>query len=434
MAAGVAALRLDGDELAALEVTLRRLDEAAGDGDLEECGRLNERFHMLVVAGGGMPRLEDAAQTMWAQMRPQLARLAADAEQLRESQAEHRELYEALRRRAPRRARAAAERHARLSAARLSVGLEPRLADQLVHRALIYDRDEAFLATTVPFVKQGLGAGDQVLAVTTWRNAELLVRALGRQADRVEFRDANDWYLLPSHTLLSYERYIEMADSERVSIIGEVAWSGDSLAPTGEWIRYESALNVAFALQPASFVCPYDARELPEEIVADARRTHPELCTGDEASPNQEFVDSSALVRQLDGEALPPPSGPTSELPVRGNLPEARGFILQQAKRAGVSGKSLHDIFLAVQEVAGAVIAHGAERGGIRAWVADGTLVFEVRDDSPGVGDPLIGQLASDPAMLLEPRGLWMARLLCDLVEVRSGERGLVIRLHVAIH
>jgi DNA-binding GntR family transcriptional regulator len=434
VAASVAALRLDADELATLEVTLRRLDEAAAEGDLAEYARRNERFHMLVDEGARMPRLAQAARTLWAQMRPQLARLPRVEAQLGPSQAEHRELYEALRQRAPRRARSAAERHARLSAARFSVELEPRTADQLVHQALIYGRDEEFLAVTVPLLQDGLDAGEQVLAVTTARNAALLARALGRRADDVEFRDANDWYLLPSHTLLSYARYAEQAVTPRVRIIGEVAWSGESLAPVSEWIRYESALNVAFADQPATIVCPYDLRELPEEILGGARRTHPELYDGATTVPSAQYVETSELVRELDREGFPPPTARTSDLPIERDLRDVRAFVLRHAKRAGVSGKRLQDVFLAVQEVASAVIAQGAERGGISAWIADGMLVFEVRDGAAGVGNPLVGQLSSDPAMVLEPRGLWLARLLCDLVEVRSGDRGLVVRLHVALH
>ena len=107
--------------------------------------------------------------------------------------------------------------------------------------------------------------------VTTSRNAELPARAVGRQVDGVEFRDANDWYLLPSHTLLSYERYVEQTTSRRVRIVGEVAWNGESGIPMTEWSRYEAALNVAFAVQPATIFCPYDMRELPEEILTEAR-------------------------------------------------------------------------------------------------------------------------------------------------------------------
>ena len=431
--AAVAALELDDDELAGMDVTLRRLEDATADGDHAAYARLNERFHTLVADGGRMPRLAETLRTTWAQIRPQLAQLPVTDEQLRESQTEHRDLYEALRRRAPRRARLAAERHARLSAARFSASVEPRTRDQLAHRALIYDKDAAFLAATVDFVREGLDIGEQVLAVTTSRNAELLARALGRQADAVEFRDANDWYLLPSHTLLSYERYIEQADSRRVRIIGEVAWDGEAVAPMSEWVRYEAALNVAFATQPATIFCPYDVRELPEAFVRDARRTHPEVHDGKALALSPGYVEPSDLARELDREGFPPPAGPVNELPILGDLAAVRGFILQQARRAGLSGKPLQDMFLAVQEVAGAVVGQGAERGAVRAWIADGSLMFEVRDTARDVGDPLLGQLASDPAMLLEARGLWMARLLCDLVEARFGEDGLVVRLRAAL-
>jgi anti-sigma regulatory factor (Ser/Thr protein kinase) len=115
------------------------------------------------------------------------------------------------------------------------------------------------------------------------------------------------------------------------------------------------------------------------------------------------------------------------------DMREVRGFILEQAKRAGVSGKAIQDAFLAVQEVTTNAVAQGAGRGLLRAWREDGELIYEVRDDGSEIGDPLIGQLASDPALTSEPRGLWMARLLCDLVEVRAHDRGLIVRLHVAL-
>ena len=37
------------------------------------------------------------------------------------------------------------------------------------------------------------------------------------------------------------------------------------------------------------------------------------------------------------------------------------------------------------------------------------------------------GRMAPTPAA----RGLWLANRLCDLVQVRSGEQGTVVRLHV---
>jgi DNA-binding GntR family transcriptional regulator len=427
-AAAAAARWIGEDALAEQEHLLGRLEAAAERHDQAVYAELNERFHLLVFDASRIPRLAELARTLWMPLRHQMAYLPLTEAQVRESAAEHRELYEALRHRSPRRARLAAERHARLAAARYADGLEARRTDELVHRALIYRDEPELLAATVPFVLEGLDASERVLAVTTPQSAEALGRALGRRAGEVEFRDSGDWYLLPSHTLLSYERYIEQSDRPRVRVIGEVAWSGVSPAPMGEWIRYESILNVAFASQPVTFMCPYDVRALPERIVADARRTHPELADGTTVSSSRDFVDAATLLRELDAEPLEPPRAPVSECAIDRDLRAVRGFILDQVKRAGVRGKAIQDAFLAVQDVAADVVG----RGSLRAWVDEGELVFEVRDDGTAIGDPMVGQLTSDPSQRSEPRGLWLARLLCDLVEVRSTDRGLVVRLHIS--
>ena len=41
-----------------------------------------------------------------------------------------------------------------------------------------------------------------------------------------------------------------------------------------DWARHESVMNVAFAEHPVTFVCSYDARKLPPEVVRHARE-HP---------------------------------------------------------------------------------------------------------------------------------------------------------------
>jgi DNA-binding GntR family transcriptional regulator/anti-sigma regulatory factor (Ser/Thr protein kinase) len=432
VAAEAAARRIGEDQLAGLELLLRRLDESAARGDPAAYAELNRRFHDAVNDAADMPRLSEAARSAWAPLRYGSATHDVTDRQLRESAAEHRDLFEALRRRAPRRARAAAERHVTL-AARRSRPADAARSPALVHRALIYDGEEEFLAATIPFISDGLAARERVLVVTTPQNAGVLGHALGARAPEVEFRDSDEWYQLPSHTLLSYERYIEEADRDRVRVVGEVSWQGETQAPMAEWKRYESIINLAFAEQPVSFVCPYDVRRLPEAIIDDAARTHPELCKGAHAEPSSSYVEPVPLIRELDREGLPEPDVPTSERPITADLREVREFILDETRRAGVRGKTIQDTFLAVQEVASNVVDHGAGEGSIRTWVQADELVFEVRDDGTALTDPVMGQLLSSPSLMTEPRGLWMARLLCDLVEVRVREQGLIVRLHVAL-
>jgi DNA-binding GntR family transcriptional regulator len=433
LAARAAASRITSAQLDQLALTMRRLEGAAAIGDRTTYEELDHDFHTSLVRASGIPQLADAARGIWTPLRYRLARMPLTDEAMSESVREHRELYAALERRSPERARAAAERHVRLAAARFLVPLGAGAGGGLVHQALIYAREDEFLGSTVPFITAGLDADERVLAVTTPANGELLARSLGRRAADVEFRDAEEWYELPSHTLLSYQRYIEYADRKRVRVIGEVSWKDNTLAAMVEWTRYESILNVAFALEPISIMCPYDARRLPNAIVADARRTHPEVCLGAGPTPSKDYTDVAVMARELDAGHLAPPAGAVASHSVTPDLRDTRGFILEQAHRAGISGKPLQDTFLAAQEVAASVIFHGPGRGTISAWVENGELIYEITDDGKGSADLLAGQLVLDPVVMSEPRGMWLARLLCDLVEARSHNGGLVVRLHIAI-
>jgi GntR family transcriptional regulator, rspAB operon transcriptional repressor len=432
VAAAAAARNITDTQLSELELTLRRLERAAANADRSAYDELYTHFHVRLVQAAAIPQLVDAARSIWTPLRYRLAGLPLAGDQLIESVREHRELYAALEQRSAERARTAAEGHVRRAAARFLVPLGPGRSGGLAHHALIYADEEEFLASTVPFVALGLQAGERVLAVTTPTNRELLTRALDRRAEEVEFRDSDEWYELPSHTLLSYQRYIQYADRDRVRVIGEVAWNDNTPAALAEWTRYEAVVNVAFALAPVSIICPYDARRLPSSVVADAHRTHPAICHGAESSPSENFTDVAVLTRELDQAGFGPPSVPVATHSITPDLRGTREFILTHARRAGVSGKAFQDAFLAAQEVAASVIFHGPGLGTISAWVENGELIYEITDHGGGSSDPLAGQLVLDPVLMSEPRGLWLARLLCDLVEARTHNGGLMVRLHIA--
>jgi anti-sigma regulatory factor (Ser/Thr protein kinase) len=47
------------------------------------------------------------------------------------------------------------------------------------------------------------------------------------------------------------------------------------------------------------------------------------------------------------------------------------------------------------------------------------------------ITDPVVGRRAPKP-MQDRGRGLWIANQVCDLVQIRSSDRGTTVRLHVA--
>ena len=58
-----------------------------------------------------------------------------------------------------------------------------------VHEALLYRDPPAYLAGTVPFIRDGLAAGAPVLVAVPRSNGELVRRELGWQAERVTIVD-----------------------------------------------------------------------------------------------------------------------------------------------------------------------------------------------------------------------------------------------------
>lgn len=148
------------------------------------------------------------------------------------------------------------------------------------HRVLIYDSDDAYLASAVPFLAEGVAGADCVLVVTDERQTRLLRDALGQDAASVEFRDSGEWYRTPIDALQLYRAFVNERferDAAWVRIIGEPVWDRRSAAEVRAWMRYESMLNLSLATLPSTLVCPYDERSLPKKTIAGARQTHPEI-------------------------------------------------------------------------------------------------------------------------------------------------------------
>jgi transcriptional regulator with XRE-family HTH domain len=160
----------------------------------------------------------------------------------------------------------------------------PRL---LEHRVFTHGSEEQFLAAAIPFLADGIERSHCLLAVTTVAQTGLLREALDDRSEHVEFADSADWYRSPNAALNGYRAFVKEkfeAGAAWIRIIGEADWAGSSDAEITAWTRYESMINLAFASSPVTVVCSYDVRSLPAELVADARRTHPEIAHGSDAS------------------------------------------------------------------------------------------------------------------------------------------------------
>lgn len=303
-----------------------------------------------------------------------------------------------------------------------------------MHAAMVYSSEEDFLAAAVPYLSAGVQAGEHVLAVTRADNDRLLRERLDHLRDRVDFVDAADWYASPGRALHAYDQYVRDHEARgvQVRILGEPLWQGAEPYHRQAWHRYESLLNLAFAGRGVDCVCPYDTRTVGDDVIATAHRTHGTVVTERGPHPSGAYVDPATFCAECDAVPLPsPPVGTVQQIHFSTDLARTRAFVQATAARAGLDPARVSDVVVAVNEVTTNAVRHGGGRGRLRTWGDDHALVFEVDDAGQQRPDPLAGQLPPmAEARLTGGYGLWLARQLCDLVEVRNGP-GWVVRLYI---
>ncbi|WP_210578460.1 sensor histidine kinase [Streptomyces sp. GESEQ-4] len=305
-----------------------------------------------------------------------------------------------------------------------------------VHQALCYGSDQEFFTGTADFLRDGLDAGDVVLAVLSGHHIALLTEELGSKARDVEFADSRDWYDYPSRTLGRYHAYCRRQDTgRRVRVVGEPVWTGRTEFETREWMRYESLVNVAFAASDHWLLCPYDTRTLTASVLATARRTHPELALGARSSePSGDYADPADFSAQVTAERSPDPlpAGPDDIRFCRGRSAAVRRALAGYARRHGMSAQRTYDMVAAVHEAVVNAVRYGGGQGVVRLRSDPEHLVCEIRDAGahasvPRPGFP--GHLPPD-ARAASGHGLWLIRQLSDLVAEDLDPAGSVLRLY----
>jgi anti-sigma regulatory factor (Ser/Thr protein kinase) len=300
----------------------------------------------------------------------------------------------------------------------------------LRHDALIYDSDSRFVDVLMPFVADGLAAGEQVCVVTRERNGKLLREAVGCSAEQVEFIDAIDWYRHPARTIAGYHRTIQAAwkaGAPGLRVVGEVEF-GATVADHAAWARYESALNATFADEPVWIICPYDARRLPAQVVETARRTHTCEVSSGERRHSDRYLDPGDFVA-----ALPLPAAGTLvvDLELHGaRLQVVRALVAVLARHARLSTDRTIDLQIAVGELATNALVHGRPPARFRAWRHETRLTFDITDSGTGPLDPIAGFRPPMPDAV-GGVGLWLARQFTDQLEITTTARGTTARFSI---
>jgi transcriptional regulator with XRE-family HTH domain len=151
------------------------------------------------------------------------------------------------------------------------------------HRLVTYGSDADYLDAAIPYIAEGLERSECLLVVTTPAQSALVREVLDVRSEHIEFADSAEWYSSLSGALNRYRAFVKEkfeAGAAWIRMVGDPVWAPRSGAEVTAWFRYESLVNLAFASAPATIICPYDTRSVPAEVIADARRTHPEGAAG----------------------------------------------------------------------------------------------------------------------------------------------------------
>jgi len=303
------------------------------------------------------------------------------------------------------------------------------------HWACVYDSDQQFLQTAVPFLTEGLASGEPVLAVTTPANLELISAALGPRGGDVDYAESAFFGRRPPQRVAAFYRYWRNnahanSGSSGVRILAEPVWAGRSAREIAAWTRMESALNVVLAPTTISMICPYDARVLGPDIVSGALRTHPAQIAGSRLSPSADFTDPAEFARSCDTSPLADPPADAAAFPFDGDLRGLRRFIAGRAAAYGVTGDRADILVLAVSEVGAYLKNQGPGTAAVRTWEQPGAVVCDFRQPGLSTSDPFLGLRPArlDPG---DGDGLWLANQICDWLEIRSGADGGTIQLQV---
>ena len=325
-----------------------------------------------------------------------------------------------------------------------------------LHEAVLYDSDEEFLGVVVPFLQEGVAAGDPCLVALGASTTRLVRAAVG---DTTGLTFLGDRYDRPASVIRSNRDLFAAHVADGASLIrvaSEVPHPGVG-APWDGWARYEAAINRAYAEFPLWGLCAYDTRITPGSVLDDVARTHPHLTTADGHQVNPRYQDPAEFLTgrpPCRGDPVEAASPPVIDLidptpaaardavhtasmirpdTVRPD-PAAPSTIHVEAPQPPAPPQpdptDVEHLVFAVSEAVTNAVTHGRPLVRFRLWTAPDRIVATVTDRGNGPADPFAGLLPVTDTCSAG-LGLWLTHQLCSHVTLDTTDDGFTIRLIV---
>jgi anti-sigma regulatory factor (Ser/Thr protein kinase) len=302
----------------------------------------------------------------------------------------------------------------------------PADSEGLLHEALLYRGRPELEGAVREFARAGAAAGEPVLVAVPRANLEWLRPALADDAAAVRFEDMNEVGRNPARILPMMQEWVDEHNG-RARVVSEPMWPQRSYAETAECLRHEALLNHALAGSDARILCPYDAEHLDAPVLEGAALTHPRVRDAAGSRPSERYEDplGSSLSERW---PLDDPNEPMSEHIFAGDLRSLRHAVVADPSLEGLTRERRDDVVLVVNEAATNAVRHGDGRCTARLWRDGNSVISEVRFETPV---PVLAGRRRPRPDALSGRGMWLINQVCDLVELRTGEAGTTLRMHV---
>jgi anti-sigma regulatory factor (Ser/Thr protein kinase) len=293
------------------------------------------------------------------------------------------------------------------------------------HNALVYESQGEYVALLVPFLREGIEAGEGAIVAHTKPGLAVMREALGADAEHVTFADVGSIYTRPARTLASYHAVFaeRLRETPSFRAVADVQF-GPNPGERKLWTGYEAVFNLSFSHLPAWVVCTYDGNRLPDPMRDAVWQTHPEVVTGDGWNASDLYEDPESLL----GRTIPEPA-PLSGLrsiPFGRDVEEFREQLSRELVAEDVPEAKALDMLLAATEIATNAFEHGGGVEEVRVGRAEGRFVCEIVDRGEGFDDPTAGYLAPREGV---GTGLWVARQLTWRIEFFRSPAGFTTRL-----
>jgi anti-sigma regulatory factor (Ser/Thr protein kinase) len=299
------------------------------------------------------------------------------------------------------------------------------MSSMLRHNAFVYESHDEYLGCAVPFLREGLRAGDGAIVAHTRPGMAMMREALGADAAHVTFVDVSAAYTRPARTLAAYHEVYaqQLQRTPRLRAVADVQFGPDP-REWDLWTGYEAVFNRSFGHLPAWVLCSYDANGTPDPIIEGVWRTHPEVLSGDAWSASARYEDPDEVLRRVT--PLPAELRELRSIaPVR-DAEQLRERLAPELVAAGLGAARTLDMLLAATEVATNALQHGGGIEDVRIGRVRGRFVCEVIDRGPGFDDPAAGYLAPRSGA---GSGLWIARQLTWRIEFLRSPQGFTARI-----